>query len=134
VKVESTCKNIGTVDINLISAVLHFENGAIGHLLNSWTSGKRIFAVEMHSLGAFAEVEHETKGLLYTDGSLDGVEYDAIKCAGSDKFHVYTGVYNIAKEFADCCINGGQPQACFNNTLKTMKVAEIILAQALLNC
>lgn len=133
VKVESTCRHIGTVDINFISAVLHFKNGAIGHLINSWSSGKRIFAVEMHSQGAFAEVEHETKGRLYTDGNLTGVEYDAQKCAESDKFHVYTGVYNAAKEFADCCLNGGQPSACFDNTLKTMKVAEIILAQALLN-
>ena len=132
VKVESTCKHIGTVDINFISAVLHFENGAIGHLINSWSSGKRIFAVEMHSQGAFAEAEHETKGYLYTDGNLNGAEYDAQKCAESDKFHVYTGVYNAAKDFVDCCKNGGQPSACFANTLKTMKVAEIILAQALL--
>jgi len=132
VKVESTCKHIGTVDINFISAVLHFENGAVGHLINSWSSGKRIFAVEMHSQGAFAEVEHETKGYLYTDGNLNGAEYDAQKCAESDKFHVYTGVYNAAKDFVDCCKNGSQPSACFANTLKTMKVAEIILAQALL--
>ena len=132
IKVESACRQIGTVDINFISAVLHFENGAVGHLINSWSSGKRIFAVEMHTQGAFAEVEHETKGCIYTDGNIDGTEYDAQKCAGSDKFHVYTGVYNAAKDFAGCCLNGGQPSACFDNTLETMKVAEIILAQALL--
>jgi len=133
IKVESTCKKIGTVDINFISAVLHFDNGAIGHLINSWSSGKRIFAVEMHSQGIFAEAEHETKGYIYTDGDLTGIEYDAQKCADSDKFHVYTGVLNAAKDFTDCCKNGGQPSSCFDDAVKTMKIAEIILAQALLS-
>ena len=139
VKVESAAKRIGTVDINFISAVLHFENGAVGHLINSWSSGKRIFAVEMHSQGAFAEAEHETKGCLYVDGDVKGIEYDAQKCANSDKFHVYTGVYNAAKDFVDCCVNrlngydDKQPSSCFDDAVNTMKIAEIILAQALLN-
>ncbi|MCL2773813.1 MAG: Gfo/Idh/MocA family oxidoreductase [Oscillospiraceae bacterium] len=133
IDVESTAKRIGTVDINFISAVLHFENGAIGHLINSWSSGKRIFAVEMHSQGIFAEAEHETKGYLYADGNLNGIEYDSQKCAGSDKFHVYTGVLNAAKDFVNGCLNGTQPQSCFDDAVKTMKVAEIILAQALLS-
>ncbi|MCL1858570.1 MAG: Gfo/Idh/MocA family oxidoreductase [Oscillospiraceae bacterium] len=133
VKIESTAKRIGTADINFISAVLHFDNGAIGHLINSWSSGKRIFAVEMHSQGIFAEAEHETRGYIYSDGNLNGIEYDAQKSAGSDKFHVYTGVLNAAKDFVDCCINGGQPSSCFDDAVKTMKIAEIILAQSLLS-
>lgn len=132
VKVESTCRQIGTVDINFISAVLHFDNGAVGHIINSWSSGKRIFAVEMHSQGIFAEAEHETKGYVYTDGNLKGVEYDSYKCAETDKFHVATGVYNVAKDFVTCCLNGGKPASCFDDAIKTMKVAETILAQALL--
>jgi predicted dehydrogenase len=133
IKVESTAKRIGTVDINFISAVLHFENGAVGHLINSWSSGKRIFAVEMHAQGIFAEAEHETSGMIYKDGDLTGAAYDAQKSAGSDKFHVYTGVLNAAEDFVNCCLNGGQPEACFDDCVKTMKVAEIILAQALLS-
>lgn len=132
-KIESTCRRIGTVDINFISAVLHFDTGAVGHIINSWTSGKRIFAVEMHAQGIFAEAEHETKGYIYSDGDVKGVEYDAYQCAGSDKFHVATGVYNVAKEFVDCCLRGGQPSSCFDDAVKTMKAAEIILAQALLS-
>ena len=133
IKIESTAKRIGTVDINFISAVLHFENGAVGHLINSWSSGKRIFAVEMHAQGIFAEAEHETSGMIYADGDLTGISYDAKTSAGSDKFHVYTGVFNAAKDFTDCCLYGGQPASCFDDCVKTMKAAEIILAQALLS-
>jgi len=133
IKIESSVKRIGTVDINFISAVLHFENGAVGHLVNSWSSGKRIFAVEMHAQGIFAEAEHETTGYIYKDGDLAGIAYDAQKSAGSDKFHVYTGVLNAARDFVNCCINGGQPASCFDDCVKTMKIAEIILAQALLS-
>lgn len=133
VRVESFVRRINTVDINLISAVLYFENGAIGHLINNWSSGKRIFAVEMHSLGIFAEAEHETNGYLYKDGSLDGIEYTASGSAGSDEFHVKTGVLAAADDFVGCCLNGGQPMSCFSDAIKTMKVAETILAQALLS-
>ena len=132
VRVESSTRSIGTVDINFISAVLHFDNGAVGHLINNWTSGKRIFAVEMHAPGIFAEAEHETKGVLYADGDLGGVEHTAAEIAESDAFHVYTGVLAAARDFADCCLNGGQPMSCFADAIKTMRVAEIILAQSLL--
>ena len=132
VKVESKTNRFGTVDINFISAVLHFENGATGHLINSWTSGKRIFAIEMHANGIFAEAEHEIGGMVYTDGSLEGKEYTAAGAADSDAFYVKTGVLAAVRDFTDCCINGGQPMSCFSDAVKTMKVAEIILAQSLL--
>jgi len=132
VKVESATKRVGTVDINFISATLYFDNGAIGYLINSWVSGKRIFAVEMHAPRIFAEAEHETKGFLYADGNLEPVVYDAAQCAGSDKFHVATGVYNLARDFVTCCKNGGKPAANFDDAVKTMHVAETILAQSLL--
>ncbi len=130
--VESGTRRVGTVDINFISAVLYFANGAVGHLLNSWTSGKRLFAVEMHAPGVFAEAELEGKGCLYADGNLQGVEYTAAGCAGSDDFHVYTGVLAAARDVADGCLSGRQPMCCFADAVKTMQVAEVILAQSLL--
>lgn len=131
-EVESRTRRVGTVDINFISAVLHFQNGAVGHLINSWSSGKRIFAVEMHAPGIFAEAEHEVGGTLYADGDLEGVQYSPQQEAGCDEFYAYTGVLEAAREFAAACLGGGQPAACFEETLKSMKVAEIILAQSLL--
>jgi predicted dehydrogenase len=132
VRVDSITRRIGTVDINFIMAQISFANGTVGHIMNNWSSGKRIFAVEMHAPGIFAEAEHETKGYLYADGNLTPTVYDASEAAGSGEFHVNTGVLAAAEDFVNCCLNGGRPAACFEGTLKTMTVAETILAQALI--
>ncbi|MCL2320093.1 MAG: Gfo/Idh/MocA family oxidoreductase [Treponema sp.] len=134
VKVESVTRRIGgTVDINFIMAQLTFANGCVGHLMNNWSSGKRIFAVEMHAPGIFVEAEHETKGYMYTDGNLTPRVFDTTEAAGSKENYVFTGVLAAAEDFVNCCLNGGQPMACFESTVNTMKVAEVILAQSLLN-
>ena len=130
--VESTTRRVGTVDINFISAVLNFENGAVGHLINSWSSGKRIFSVEMHAPGIYVEAEHENKGYLYADGDVKGKEFDTREIAQSEDFFIYTGVQAAARDFVEGCLNHYQPQCCFSETLNTMKVAETILAQSLL--
>ncbi|MDR0554217.1 MAG: Gfo/Idh/MocA family oxidoreductase [Treponema sp.] len=132
VKVDSVTRRVGTVDINFIMAQLTFANGAVGHLMNNWSSGKRIFAVEMHAPGIFVEAEHETKGYLYADGSLTPKVYDVAEAAGSSEGHVSSGVLAAAEDFVNCCVKGGQPMACFESTINTMKVAEVILAQSLL--
>ena len=133
VAVESRCKRIGTPDLNFISAFLHFANGATGVLLNSWTSGRRIFKVEMHAPGICVEAEHEGKGRLYADGDTKGIEFDTRQMAGSDEFHIYGGFQAKNREFIDAVKCGTQPASCFADAIKTMEVAETILAQALLN-
>jgi len=133
VKVDSFTNRIGgTIDINMIMAQLTFANGCVGHLMNNWSSGKRIFAVEMHAPGIFVEAEHETKGYMYTDGNLTPQVFDTAEAAGSREFHVYTGVLAAAEDFVNCCLNGGQPSASFESTVNTMKIAEYILAQSLM--
>ncbi|HHZ13230.1 MAG: Gfo/Idh/MocA family protein [Caldicoprobacterales bacterium] len=132
VKVDSHVKRVQVPNINFISATLHFDNGSTGYLINSWSSGRRIFSVEIHAPGICAEAEHETRGYLYADGDTKGIEFDTAKVAGSDKFHVYTGVANLCNEFIECCKVGTQPSCNFSDAVKTMEVAEIILAQALL--
>jgi predicted dehydrogenase len=132
VRVDSSTNRIGTVDINLIMAQILFANGCIGHLMNNWCSGKRLFAVEMHAPGVFAEAEHEGKGYLYADGNLSPRVFDAAEAAGSGEFYVFTGVLAAAEDFVDCCLEGGEPQCSFGNTVNTMKIAELILAQSLL--
>jgi predicted dehydrogenase len=132
VKIDSLTNRIGTVDINVIMAQLTFANGCIGHLMNNWSSGKRIFAVEMHAPGIFVEAEHETRGFLYADGSLTPQVFEAAEEAGSKEPHVFTGVLAAAEDFVDCCLSGGEPGASFDHTLHTMKAAEMILAQSLI--
>jgi predicted dehydrogenase len=133
VKVDSVTNRIGTVDINFIMAQLTFANGCVGHLMNNWSSGKRIFAVEMHAPGIFVEAEHEGKGYMYTDGNGTPTVFDTSEVAGSKESHVNTGVLAAAEDFVNCCQKGGQPMCAFENAVNTMKIAEVILAQSLLN-
>jgi len=132
VGVESTTRRVLVPDINFIAATLHFDNGATGIMLNSWTSGRRIFAVEMHAPGICAEAEHEGKGRLYVDGDTTGVEVDTRQVAGSGEFYVFGGFQAKNREFIDCLRTGRQPASNFADAVKTMEVAEKILAQSLL--
>jgi predicted dehydrogenase len=132
VEVQSLTQRVQVPDINFISALLRFDNGATGVLINSWSSGRRIFKVEMHAPGICAEAEHENKGRLYADGDTVGVEYDTRQVAGSDEFHVYGGFQAKNREFIDAVKSKTLPQSHFGDAVKTMEVAEIILAQALL--
>jgi len=132
VGVESACRRVLVPDINFIMAMLHFDNGATGIMMNSWTSGRRIFRVEMHAPGVCAEAEHEGKGYLYADGDTKGVEFDTRKVAGSDDVRVFGGFEAKNRELIDCVKSGRQPGSSFSDAVKTMEVAETILAQALL--
>jgi virulence factor len=131
-RVESRCRRVRVPDINFIMAMLHFDNGATGMMMNSWTSGRRIFRVEMHAPGICAEAEHEGKGYLYADGDTKGIEYDTRKVAGSDDVRVFGGFEAKNREFVDCVKAGVQPDSNFSDAVKTMEIAETILAHALL--
>jgi virulence factor len=130
--IHGICRRVLVPDINFISTLLEFDNGATGVMLNSWTSGRRIFAVEMHAPGICAEAEHEGKGYLYADGDTQPVEYDTQEVAGSEEFHIYGGFLAKNREFIDCLKAKEQPGSHFADALKTMEVAEKILAQATL--
>lgn len=132
VGVQSTLRSVGVPDTNFIAATLHFDTGATGFMINSWSSGRRIFAVEMHAPGICAEAEHEGRGALYADGDTEGTRYDTREVAGSDELYVYGGFRAKHREFLDAVRAGTQPSSCFADALKTMEVAETILAQGLL--
>jgi len=132
VEVQSEIKRVGTPDYNFISALLRFDNGAIGLLVNSWTSGRRIFAMEMHSHGICAEVELEGKGYLYADGDIHGIQYDTRQVAGSDQLYMFGGFFAKNREFIDAVRSHTLPASHFGDAVKTMEVADRILAQTLL--
>jgi virulence factor len=132
VDIQCTTRRVGTPDINFILATLRFDNGATGLMVNSWTSGRRVFRVQMHAPGICAEAEHEGKGYLYADGDTQGTEYDTRRVAGSDEFHVYAGFAGKNREFIDCLKARKQPASNFSDAVKTMEVAEAILAVSLL--
>ena len=132
VRIKSLTRRVLVPDINFISSLLEFDSGATGVMINSWTSGRRIFRVEMHAPGICAEADPEGKGYLYADGDTRGVEYDTRKVAGSEEFYVYAGFQAKNREFIDCLKSGKQPASNFSDAMKTMEVAEKILAKALL--
>ena len=132
VKIHSVTRRVLVPDINFISVMMEFDNGATGIMLNSWTSGRRIFAVEMHAPGICAEAEHEVAGTLYADGDTKGVRYDSREVAGSDQLYVYGGFQAKNREFIHSVATGQQPASNFADALKTMEVAEKILAMDLL--
>lgn len=131
-RILSVTKSVLVPDINFISAILEFDNGSIGVMINSWTSGRRIFRVQMHSPGIWVEADPEDKGRLYADGDTIGIEYDTKEVAGSNEFHVYAGFQAKNREFIDCLKTKKQPSSNFSDALKTMEIAEKILAKSLL--
>ena len=130
--IHSITRRVGALDINFISATMEFENGATGYLINSWSSGRRVFDIEMHAPGACAEAEHELGGYLYAGGDTKGVYYDSATCAGSEAFEALTGVTNLARDFVDSCRAKRKTVSDFDNAMKGIEIAEMILAEATL--
>ena len=132
VDIQSEMKSVGVVDKNYAVALLHFDNGATAVMLNTWASGRRIFRLGMHSPGVAAELDIESKGYVYADGDMTGVEYDTRHVAGSDDLCVFGGFQAKNREFINAVKAGTQPGSCFADAVKTMEVAEKILARSLL--
>jgi len=86
----------------------------------------------MHAPGICAEAEHEGKGYLYADGDTVGVEVDTREVAGGNELFMFGGFQAKNREFIDCLKTGEQPGSHFGDAVKTMEVAERILAQSLL--
>jgi len=133
VDVQTSTNRIGYGDINYYSAIIEFDSGARGVMMANWASGRRIFDVEMHAPGIYAQLEHESKGYLYADGDYNGVEYDTKQVAGSDEFYVFGGFQAKNRNYIDCLKSGEKPESHFGDAVKTMELAEVILAQALLD-
>ena len=131
--IDCRCKRVGTPDINWIGATLHFDSGATGYVLNSWCSGRRIFRVEMHAPKVYVDAEVEGRAYLYADGDDQGVAYDAREVAGSNENFVFGGFRAKNREFIDSLRLGREVTTSpFRDCVKTMEVAEKILAHAIL--
>lgn len=131
-EIQSMTRRVGVPDVNFIAALLRFANGATGMLLNSWTSGRRIFRVQMHAPCVSAEADLEREGHLYADGDTQGRRFDTCAVAGSDELFVFGGFQAKHREFIDALQAGRQPSSCFADAVKTMEIADKILAQGLL--
>lgn len=133
VDVDSRCRRVGVPDINWITATIQFDNDSTGVLINSWSSGRRIFRVQLHAPAIACDADPEAVAHVYADGDSEGKAYDSRIVAGSDEFFVYGGFAAKSREFIDSLQTGtevtGSP---FRDAVKTMEVAETILARAVL--
>jgi len=108
-------------------------NGASGFVINSLSSGRRVFRVQMHAPCIFVDADLEVQAHLYKNGDLEGKTYDARQEAGGDQFYIYGGFRAKSREFIDSLKYGKEVTTSpFRDCLKTMEVAEKILAQALM--
>lgn len=134
IKIESHCRRLFVPDINWIGATLFFDNGSICYVIGSWTSGRRIFRVNIHARGIAAEGDLEKEAFLYKDGNYEGERLDAKAVAGSKELYVYGGFQQKSIEFIQSVLDGKEKTSSpFSDTLKTMIVCETILAKALLD-
>ena len=133
VEVQSHCKRVGVPDINWLGITLRFDNDSIGYVVNSWSSGRRVFRVQMHAPGIYTDAEVEAKAYLYEEGDYEGKEFDTKEVAGSDEIYVFGGFQAKNREFIDSVKSGRETTSSpFSDCLKTMEVVETVLAQALL--
>ncbi|MBZ9936848.1 Gfo/Idh/MocA family oxidoreductase [Mesorhizobium sp. BR1-1-16] len=132
VKVESECRRIGVPDINWFGATLHFDNGATCYVVCNWASGRRVFRTQMHVQGGYADVEVEAEGKLYLDNNYKGETLTTQEAAGSDDNFVFGGFAAKNREFIDSLKSGSDScSSPFRDTVKTMRVCQTILSQAL---
>lgn len=133
VEVESRCRRLATPDINWIGATLYFDNGSVGYLINSWMSGRRIFRVEMHAPGIAVDADVEGDAHVFAEGDVGGKTYNCRELTGSEELYVYAGFQAKNREFIDSIQSGtDRTTSPFRDTVHTMRVAETILAQAVL--
>lgn len=107
-------------------------------VVGAWSMANRVHYPSLASFddvtiaGICVEAEHEDKGYLFADGDTKGVVYDTREVAGSHETYIFGGFQAKHREFIDCLRTGKQPGSHFGDALKTMEVAEKILAQSLL--
>ncbi|HET7093180.1 MAG TPA: Gfo/Idh/MocA family oxidoreductase [Thermomicrobiales bacterium] len=131
VDIDVVTRRHGTPDVNFVAAQMTFDTGAVGTLLNNWTSGRRIFGIEMHAPGICAEADIEVEGRLFADGDVAGVAYRAGDVAGGDDFYVRGGFLAKSAEFVAAIRENGLPSSHFGDAVKTMEIAERITGAAL---
>jgi predicted dehydrogenase len=128
-EVESVSRRIQAPDINFFTAQVLFDSGVVGTALMNMTAPRRWFGIEMHGCGVSVIADTEGLGQLYLADGKDQ-EFDTRKVAGSDEFHVFGGFQAKDREFINAIQNGGQPSSHFGDAVKTIELAESILAQA----
>jgi len=108
------------------NALLRFEGGATGHLLNSYKVGKRVHTFELHARGVSAFVDPDSVARIYADDGAVEEVLDTRAVAGGDDFRVYYGFTAESRHFIDCVKEGSLPQTSLQDAVKTMELVDQI--------
>ncbi|MGN7798611.1 Gfo/Idh/MocA family protein [Leifsonia sp. 22587] len=130
VSISDVTRRVLVDDINFITATLEFDTGAVGVMITSWTSGRRTFGVEVHGPGVMADGDLEVGAVVWGPDGQE--ELDAAEVAGSAELYVRGGFQAKSAEFIEAVRTRRRPSSHFGDALKTMVVAETILAHDLL--
>ena len=123
-KLKSSTRRLYADYNNSYNAILEFESGAIGFLVNNCAAGKRIFSIEMHAKGISAYVEPEDKAVIYADNKNEGTVIASAEAAGSQAFHHRAGFSAEDRHFIDCVKSGSVPATNLEDAVKTMELLE----------
>jgi predicted dehydrogenase len=114
------------------NTMVHFENDAIGILLANWRTGRRLFKFEFHSYGASAYMDIDGEGKVYVDNAETPVlETTHVKEAGSDAGNIVQGFCAENRAFIDAVKTGKLLHNSLQDAVKTMKLADMIFANAM---
>lgn len=128
-RISAVMRRVMVDDVNFIQATLEFDSGAVGVLISSWSSGRRVFGVEVHGPGIVAEGDLEGEATVYSDAG--ATTLSAAGAAGSDELFMLGGFQAKSAEFIAAVRSRIPPSSNFEDAAKTMVIAERITARGL---
>jgi len=127
----SAVRHLGKKFATSFTALVEFENGAIGVLLGNWQTGARVHQFEMHTYGASVFVDPDDKAIFHLNNQLRAEIITAEEAAGRpEKYHTY-GFFGENRHFIDCIKSGQQPETSFADAVRTMELVDLIYATSI---
>lgn len=119
---------------NAYSALVAFSSGAVGAMHYNLVTGRRIFRTEFSALNATAYVDADRESWFVADdgepevtSSRDYGRAAAVPDAEPEPQH-WLGFWHEHRHFIDCLKAGEQPGSHFADAVKSMELAECLLA------
>lgn len=113
-------------------ALIEFESGASGVLLTNWASGTRTHTFEMHAPGFVAFVNPDPGGeaTVHRQGR-EPLRLTTEETTGASETYKQYGFFGENRHFIDCIKAGRPPECDFADAVKSMELADAILANSL---
>jgi virulence factor len=127
----SAVRSLGQSFDTSFTALVEFENGAVGVLLANWRTGGRVHQFELHAAGASAFIDPDDKAVFHLNNELNAEIITADEAADSElKYHSY-GFFGENRHFIDCLKAGTEPESSFRDSVRTMELVDLIYASSI---